>query len=56
MFELDFYCWLTFIVRLTTAYHFAEGLTFERKEEAEDKFNVDLFQTKAQHVMVKLNS
>jgi len=33
-----------------------EGLAFERKEETEDAFNVELFQTKAQHVMVKLNS
>ena len=34
------------------AYHFTEGLAFERKEETEDEFNVDLFQTKAQHANV----
>jgi len=33
-----------------------KGFAFERKEETEDEFNVELFQTKAQHVMVKLNS
>ena len=31
------------------------GLAYERKEETEDEFNVELFQTKVQHVMVKLN-
>ena len=38
------------------AYHFTEGLAFKIKEETEEEFNVDLFQTKAQHVMVKLKS
>jgi len=38
------------------AYHFTEGLAFKRKEETGEEFNVDLFQTKAQHVMVKLLS
>jgi len=38
------------------AYHFTERLAFKRKEETEEEFNVDLFQTKARHVMVKLKS
>ena len=33
-----------------------KGVLTKEKKKTEEEFNVDLFQTKAQHVMVKLKS